>query len=235
VKEDRARWDEYARQHVAESVIPLFDADGAAALRFVPPRAQPSFEDRVQVMFDSTLILDPAGRIRLFLFPDTAHFDPTFRAVREELDRLLVESGQREAPPLAPERVVSISVGETDVAAPGGTGEIDVGLEVASGYHVMSDHPSEPSYIATVVRLDAAGGITPGEPRYPAPAAFHFDDRAITTFQGAIRVTVPVRVDPSASPGIRVLSGSVRYQACTATGCLFPVTRAIEAKVRVGA
>jgi DsbC/DsbD-like thiol-disulfide interchange protein len=185
-------------------------------------------------MFDSTLIVDPEGRIRLFLFPDTAHFDPTFRAVREELDRLLTESGQRQSPPLPPERVVAISVGGADVAAPGAAGEIGVGLEVAPGYHVMSDHPSEPSYIATAVRLDASEGITAGEPRYPASATFHFDDRAIATFHGAIRVAVPIRVDASASPGVHVLSGSVRYQACTANGCLFPVTRPIEARVRVG-
>ena len=234
VKEDRTRWDSYAAQHVAESVTPLYDADGAAALRFVPPRAQPSFEDRTQVMFDSTLIVDPAGRIRLFLFPDTAHFDPTFRAVREELDRLLTESGQKQPPILSPERVVSISVDGAQVAAPGAAGEIEVGLQVAPGYHVMSDHPSEPSYVATAVRLDAADGITAGEPRYPAPAAFHFDDRAIATFHGAIRVAVPVHVDASASVGVHVLSGSVRYQACTPTGCLFPVTRPIEARVRVG-
>jgi thiol-disulfide isomerase/thioredoxin len=234
VKEDAARWRDYAAARVADSVVPLYDADGAAAVRFAPPRAQPSFQDRTQVMFDTTLIVDPAGRIRLFLFPDSAHFDPTFRAVREELDRLLKESGQGEPAVLRPEAVATIGVSEPDVA-PGGDAEVAVTLDIAAGYHVMSNRPSEPSYIATVVSFDSAEGVSAGEAAYPAASTFHFDGRAITTFRGTTRIDVPVRVDASAKPGAHVLGGHVRYQACTATGCLFPITRTLETKVHVRA
>jgi peroxiredoxin len=91
VKEPAAVWDAYAAAHVAPQVIAIHDADGAAATAYAPPHAQPSFSDRSAVVLDATLIVDPAGTIRLFLLPDTAHFDPTFRGVRAELDRLLAE------------------------------------------------------------------------------------------------------------------------------------------------
>jgi peroxiredoxin len=91
VKEPAAVWDVYANEHVAPEVLALHDADGAAATAYAPPRAQPSFSDRAAVVLDATLLVDPEGTIRLFLLPDTAHYDPTFRGVRAELDRLLAE------------------------------------------------------------------------------------------------------------------------------------------------
>src|SRR5580700_10055510 len=110
-------------------------------------------------MLDTTLILDPKGEIRLFLMPDSKHYDPTFKAVRAELDRFLLE-----APPsaitLAPESVVAVESREGVFAAPGATGEIVVRLRVAPGYHVMSDKPSAPEYIATRLRLDETEGLT---------------------------------------------------------------------------
>lgn len=95
VQEEQDHWLEYARAKVAPAVIAVWDGDGDAARRFAPPGAQPSFDDRAQAVFDSTLILDPEGRIRLFLLPDSAHFDPTFAAVRRELDAMLAGAERR--------------------------------------------------------------------------------------------------------------------------------------------
>jgi peroxiredoxin len=133
VKEEPALFGAYAREHVAESVESLIDADGAVAARWAPPRAQPSFSDRSQTMFDSTVIVDPVGKIRLFLFPDTAHFDPTFRAVREELDRMLTESGRPEPPLLPAEEVVSIAAAAPSAIDRGADASVVVDLNVATG------------------------------------------------------------------------------------------------------
>ena len=85
-EEDAAAWASYAAAHVSPAVLSARDEDGRAAVLYAPPRAQPAFHDRAQVALDATLVVDPAGTIRLFLLPDTAHFDPTFAAVRAELD-----------------------------------------------------------------------------------------------------------------------------------------------------
>lgn len=234
VKEERARWEDYARTHVAASVAPLFDADGTTAVRFAPPGAQPSFTDRSQVAFDSTLILDPGGRIRLFLMPDTAHFDPTFRAVRAELDRMLTENGLPEPPTLSPDRVVRIHEEEMTPVTPGSIAEVSLGLEIARGYHLMSDHPTDPSYIPTRLTLGAAEGVSVAAAEFPPPVDFHYDGRAISTFQGAVHVSLPVHVDKDATPGVRSIAGTLRYQACTPNACLFPVSVPVEVRVKVG-
>lgn len=220
VEESASVWHDYASKRVAPSVLALHDASGAGAAHFAPPRAQPSFEDRAQAVLDATLIIDPAGIIRLFLLPDSAHFDPTFVAVRAEVERLV------------PEPVVVVGAAPRTVAA-GDHAELDVHLDIAPGYHVMSDRPSEPTYIATRVVVDGAPGVAVGGALYPPPGSFALADRTIATFAGAVDVGLPVDVAMDAGPGPRRLRGRVAYQACTATRCLFPVSQPFEVTLAV--
>jgi peroxiredoxin len=213
VEETPATWQAYATKHVAPDVLALSDATGSAAARFAPPHAQPSFEDRAQAVLDATLILDPQGTIRLFLLPDSAHFDPTFGGVRRELDRLV------------PEPVVAVSAAST------GPAEVAVTLRIASGYHIMSDRPSEPTYIPTTIALAGGADVRFAEPRYPPASSTRLVDRDIATFEGTVVVVVPRETRAGASPDTAI-RGTVRYQACTGTRCLFPTTRAFE--VRAG-
>jgi peroxiredoxin len=238
VEEEPGHWKEYAASHVARSIVVLGDTDGAASRKFAPPRAQPSFDDRAQVVLDSTLILDPQGIVRLFLFPDSKHFDPTFRGVRSELERFL--AGGVASPPaeatghVSAESVVTIEARAPRRVAAGETGEISVVLDIAPGYHVMSDHPSDPSLIATRVRFDDVAGVRCKEARYPPAVAFRVDHDSIATFLGKTVVTIPFVVEPDAGPASRTVEGSVRYQACTEGRCLFPVIRRVATMIDVG-
>jgi peroxiredoxin len=220
VEDDAHAWHDYASARVVSSLVALHDASGRTAARFAPAHAQPSFEDRAQAVLDGTLIVDPAGTIRLFLLPDSAHFDPTFRAVREELDRLV------------PRPVVAVSAAPRTISA-GEHSELRVKLEIAPGYHVMSDRPNDPSYVPTRVVLNGAPGVGVGEAAYPAPASFDLAGRPIVTFEGAVEVAVPLDVAADAAPGPRLLRGQVRYQACTATHCLFPASRSFDGTVLI--
>lgn len=232
VKEDPARWSDYTRGRVPASIVVLSDERGDAATRYAPPRAQPSFRDRAQAVLDSTLVIDPEGKIRLFLLPDSKHFDPSFKGVRQELDRLL-PAAQGDAWLLAPERVVTLGVDVPPGIEAGGAGEVRVALKIAAGYHVMSDRPSDRMYIATQVRFDDAPDVSWGPARYSEPVTFQLADKAISTFQGDAAASVPFRVAAGAPEGSRKLAGTVRYQACTEASCLFPVTRRIEATLAV--
>jgi peroxiredoxin len=201
-KEPEAQWRAYAQSHVSKSVIAVRDEDGSAALRYAPPHAQPSFADRSQVVLDATLIVDPDGVIRLFLLPDSAHFDPTFVAVRSELDRLLAAD------------VVHVAL-----QAPAQSQKLVAVLDVAPGYHVMSHTPTEPQYIPT--RIEAvAEGVTFGEPIYPPG----------DTYERTARVVLPYVAPANASDetASRRVAVTVSYQACTASRCLFPTRRRIE-------
>ena len=223
VEEDARAWRAYAAQRVAPSVVALHDPTGAAAARFAPPDAQPSFDDRAQAVLDATLLVDEGGLIRLFLLPDSAHFDPTFGAVRAELDRL------------ASRPVVAVAA-ETRTIGAGESVDVVVRLDVAAGYHVMSDRPSEPTYIPTRVEIEPSPDVSVGVggARYPAAVPYALGDRTIATFQGAVEVRVPIDVGRGAATGPRRLRGAVRYQACTASRCLFPVRRTFDVPVVVG-
>jgi len=160
-KETEAVWRPYADKHVPKNVIAVRDGDGKAALAYAPPHAQMSFADRSQVVLDSTLVIDPEGVIRLFLLPDSAHFDPTFKAVHRELDRFVANDVVR----------VSLSTAGNAVIAK---------LDIAPGYHLQSHTPSEPQFIPTRATV-SADDVELDEPHY-APGA---------TYANATTVTVP--------------------------------------------
>jgi peroxiredoxin len=222
VEETAAAWHAYAKEHVSPSLVALQDTTGAVAARFAPPRAQPSFDDRAQAVLDATLIIDPKGTIRLFLLPDSAHFDPTFRAVRAELDRLV------------PQAVVAVSAQGAEIAA-GTSAEVAVTVRVADGYHVMSDRPSAPNYIPTRIAVPSGDGIEIADARYPKASAFALGERTISTFAGEVLVKIPIHVAADATPGPRRLHGTMRYQACTASRCLFPTNQVFELPLTVRA
>jgi peroxiredoxin len=163
-KESEDVWRAYAEKHVPQNVSAVRDVDGKIALAYAPPRAQLSFADRSQVVLDSTLVIDPEGVIRLFLLPDSAHFDPTFKAVKRELDRFVAED------------VVRVSLASAE-----GCGVV-AKLDIAPGYHVQSHTPSEPQFIPTRATV-TADDVEMGEPRYAAGA----------TYAGATSVTVPCK------------------------------------------
>jgi peroxiredoxin len=229
LEEDPDVWSAYARQRVAPQLVVLRDRTGTAAARFAPPRAQLAFTDRAQVLFDATLVVDPAGTLRVFLLPDTAHFDPTFAGVRAELDRLMGASG---APVSAPSRtfggnllpgdqVVALAAAVRTSQASGAGEELAVRLTIAPGYHVMSDHPSDPFSIPTQVRAYAEG-LTFGAPAYPAAGTVG----ALTVFDGTPEVVLPLRRTSGLPSG--PIAVDVRYQACTESRCLAPVRKRLE-------
>jgi peroxiredoxin len=221
-------WSAYARQRVGPSLVALQDRTGEAAARFAPPHAQPSFTDRAQVLFDATLLVDPAGILRVFLLPDTAHFDPSFAGVRAELDRQLhewpaegaVSSRSSSNDLLPPEEVVALSAQVTTLAADPAE-VLVVRLAIAPGYHIMSDRPPDPFSIPTQVRA-AGQGLEFGPPSYPAARVAG----SLSVFDGAPEVRLPIRrvSGPSAGP----IAVEVRYQACTETQCLAPVRKRID-------
>jgi DsbC/DsbD-like thiol-disulfide interchange protein len=132
---------------------------------------------------------------------------------------------------LPPDRVVQAEVNAPATVTPGAEGELRVLLRIASGYHVMSDKPSNPLYIPTRVRFDDADGISFGATSYPAPQSFELGDERISTFEGERTVTAPFTVAQDAAMGPRNLTGTLEYQSCTRTSCLFPVKRALRAQL----
>jgi thiol-disulfide isomerase/thioredoxin len=240
VREPLERWAAYAKDKVSPAVEPLYDLTGDAVLPFVPPRARPEFHERADVIFDSTLLVDPKGVVRMFLMPDSAHFDPTFPDVRAELGRIY--DGAASVPPpvrvarvdgmLDASRVVSITVPPA-TALPGAHGEIAVTMRIAPGYHTMPDKPSKPEYIPTRIRFDDAPAMTFGSPAWPAASSFDLGGETIATFEREVVARVPFDVAAGVGRGPQTVHGTLHFQACTPASCLAPATTAFEATVVV--
>jgi len=198
------------------------------AARFAPPRAQPSFTDRAQVLFDATLVIDPMGTLRVFLLPDTAHFDPTFAGVRTELDRQMDAFGPASGPSrtsagdvLPGNQVVALAAAMRRSLVSGTGEELAVRLAIAPGYHIMSDRPPDPFSIPTQVRASAAG-LTFGAPVYPPARTVG----PLSVFDGTPEIVLPLRRTNGQFCG--PIAVDVRYQACTESRCLAPVRKRLE-------
>src|SRR5450432_975360 len=82
---------------------------------------------------------------------------------------------------------------------------------IAPGYHVMSDRPSDPSYIATRVHFEDSGRVSWKEPRYPPSVSIQLDQTSIATFQGETMVSIPFVVATDTGDASGRFDGTVRY------------------------
>jgi DsbC/DsbD-like thiol-disulfide interchange protein len=131
----------------------------------------------------------------------------------------------------APE-IMTASAGEARLA-PGGSGEATVRLDIAEGWHVNANPPSDKFYIGTEVSAAAQEGVTPGRPAYPPALTkkFEFSDTPLAVYEGSVVVRLPLRAEASAATGRRTLRARIRYQPCNDRECLSP--RTVEADIPV--
>jgi thiol:disulfide interchange protein DsbD len=122
---------------------------------------------------------------------------------------------------------------ETGPSAGGGI--LRLTATIAPGWHVNSHRPSEDYLIATKAHLDALPGVTFGEPMYPdgVEKKFSFSESALSVYESAFTIQVPVLWDVSRPPG--AISGRVDYQACNDRSCLAPASVAFRAEGPGGA
>jgi DsbC/DsbD-like thiol-disulfide interchange protein len=132
--------------------------------------------------------------------------------------------------PQATPQIVTAAAEEARVAA-GGAGEAVVRLDIAEGWHVNANPPSDKFYIGTEVQAEAQGGVRPGKPVYPPALTkkFEFSDQPLAVYEGRAVVRLPLRADASAAKGRHTFRARVRYQPCNDRECLQP--RTIEADI----
>ena len=114
----------------------------------------------------------------------------------------------------------------TAVLAPSaepGKGVLKVTASLAEGWHVNSHTPSEDYLIPTAVALDAAGGVSAGQARYPEGQAvkFSFSDKPLSVYQKTFAIEVPVTWQGGPP---EALSGKIDFQACNDKQCLAPAS-----------
>jgi hypothetical protein len=143
----------------------------------------------------------------------------------------------RTAPPAKPDatpqaQVVTASVEEVKIDA-GGSAETAVRLDIADGYHVNANPPSDKYYIGTQLEAETQEGITPGKPVYPPALTkkFSFSEKPLAVYEGAAVIRLPLRAQRGAAKGRHTFKTRILVQPCNDQACLRP--RTIEAAIPI--
>jgi hypothetical protein len=131
--------------------------------------------------------------------------------------------------------VVKVTAPATVAIAAGGSGTVRVQVSVKPGYHVQANPVRNPSLIPITLELERAGDVLTGRPVYPPSKLFRIAGSAedLVVYDGAFVIESPVRVGPAQLPAQVVLSGTLRYQACTDRLCLAPRSIPVRVPIRV--
>jgi len=100
-----------------------------------------------------------------------------------------------------------------------------VAVRVRNGYHVQSNKPNEENLIPLELNW-GYGPLQTVEVIYPKPREekSEFSDKPLSVYAGDFEILTRFKVGPSAAKGPGILSGKVRYQACTNNMCFPPKT-----------
>ena len=116
-------------------------------------------------------------------------------------------------------------VGLDKPIAPGATSTMIIDASVDSGWHINSNHPSNPDYIPTQVELALPKGVSAGAIQYPAAekTRLAFSSEELSVFTGAVQFRVPLKADTSLAANDAVTI-TLTYQACNNNQCLAPTS-----------
>lgn len=105
-----------------------------------------------------------------------------------------------------------------------------VDAQIDAGWHINSDHPSNPDYIGTQLEVTPPQGVSVGAVEYPAAekAKLAFSAEELSVFTGGIKFGVPLKTVGAIEPN-EVVVVTLNYQACNNNQCLAPtsITKAI--------
>jgi hypothetical protein len=113
---------------------------------------------------------------------------------------------------------------------------VPLSFNVASGYHINSNHPKSEFLIPTALKVEATTDIVVGKIVYPDGQDMSFafaPDEKLNVYTGDFKVDVVVHPLRSVEPGKYVVRGSLKYQACDNTACYPPKNLPVSFDVRI--
>jgi Disulphide bond corrector protein DsbC len=116
------------------------------------------------------------------------------------------------------------------------TSTVPLSFNVASGYHINSNHPKSEFLIPTALKVDATTDIVIGKTIYPDGHDMSFafaPDEKLNVYTGDFDIKVLVHPLASVQPGKYIVRGTLKYQACDNSACYPPKTLPISFDVRI--
>jgi DsbC/DsbD-like thiol-disulfide interchange protein len=132
--------------------------------------------------------------------------------------------------------VVSVVPPSSVEVRPGAAARFPLQIVVKPGYHVQANPVENPSLIPITLKVDPGENVSVGEPLYPSPKRIRLpgDTQDLVVYDGTFVISLPVTAARRAASGATVtLRGTLRYQACDDSHCLFPVTLPVTLPVTV--
>ena len=122
--------------------------------------------------------------------------------------------------------VLTVSPPMSTVLKRGGAASVKISLNLRDGYHVNSHRPNDEFLIPLRLSFGEAGPVKAVEVTYPKPEQrdYGFSEKPVSVFTGSFVVVTRLQASAEAPAGKGVLSGKLRYQACTDNLCLPPRT-----------
>ncbi len=113
---------------------------------------------------------------------------------------------------------------------------VSLSFNVASGYHINSNHPKSDFLIPTALKIEPATDIVIGKTIYPEGQDMSFafaPDEKLNVYTGDFKVDVIVHPLHIIEPGKYVVRGSLKYQACDNTACYPPKNLPVSFDVKI--
>jgi hypothetical protein len=98
-------------------------------------------------------------------------------------------------------------------------------VELQKGYHVNSNSPSEEYLIPLRLNWEP-GALQLVAVAYPQPRMekYQFSEKPLSVFTGDFEIATRFKIPPAARKGPGILTGKLRYQACSTNTCFPPKT-----------
>ncbi len=121
-------------------------------------------------------------------------------------------------------------------ATPGAKVRLALKVQLPEGLHTQSDKPRDPTFIPTVLTLDAPAGVTVEEIVFPPASDLKQAGlpEPLSVFGERFAIGVELSLAGNVAPGELSLPARLRYQACDANLCYPPATANVQWKLPVG-
>ena len=126
--------------------------------------------------------------------------------------------------------ILSVASSEKLIIKRGATAQAKVKLELQPGFHVNSNTPAD-AYLIPLKLTWAKDPLQAEQITYPKPQLekYAFSVTPVSVFSGSFEVLTRFRAPQTLAPGLNMMSGKLRYQACNNKECFPP--RAIDVHV----
>lgn len=120
------------------------------------------------------------------------------------------------------------------VAKKNSTTAVKIAVQLRNGYHVNSNTPSDEYLIPLKLTWIPAPLEVEGV-SYPAPKKekYSFSEKPLSVFSGDFEIVTRFKAPVGANAGMQVISGKLRYQACTDKECFPPKTVDVKLPVDI--